>query len=35
MKSTFAIFTGGTVGRLKGESMWAVLKVKVIHGKGK
>jgi non-ribosomal peptide synthetase component F len=34
-KTVIAIYTGGTVGRLKGEPMWTVLKVKIKHGKGK
>jgi hypothetical protein len=35
LKTVTAIYTGGTLGRLKGEPMWAVLKVKIKHGKGK
>jgi non-ribosomal peptide synthetase component F len=34
MKTVTVIYTGGTVGRPKGEPMWAVLKVKIKHGKG-
>lgn len=33
MITVTAIYGGGTVGMLKGESPWTGLKVKVTHGK--